>query len=197
LRDPEYASFTRVVFDTAPTGHTLRLLTAPEFIDKTIGKVVRLRAKLTGAGSAIKGVLGMKTEKDAAVEKLELLQARMEEARALFRNEKTTEFVIVTIPTVMAVSESGRLAKALVKEGVPLHTLAINQVMDAKAGQKFLAARRADQQRALQRVRQDPALQRLQVTEAPLVDLEVRGVPALQYFGQIAWPASPQEGEGE
>lgn len=52
----------------------------------------------------------------------------MEEARALFRNEKTTEFVIVTIPTVMAVSESGRLAKALVKEGVPLHTLAINQV---------------------------------------------------------------------
>ena len=27
----------------------------------------------------------------------------------------------------------------------------------------------------------------LQVTEAPLVDLEVRGVPALQYFGSQVW----------
>ena len=27
----------------------------------------------------------------------------------------------------------------------------------------------------------------LQLTEAPLVDLEVRGVPALQYFGSQAW----------
>ena len=35
----------------------------------------------------------------------------MEEARGLFRNKDTTEFVIVTIPTVMAVAESGRLAK--------------------------------------------------------------------------------------
>jgi hypothetical protein len=35
----------------------------------------------------------------------------MEEARQLFRNRDTTEFVIVTIPTVMAVAESGRLAK--------------------------------------------------------------------------------------
>lgn len=39
------------------------------------------------------------------------MQERMEEARALFRNKETTEFVIVTIPTAMAAAESGRLAK--------------------------------------------------------------------------------------
>lgn len=37
-------------------------------------QVVRLRAKLTGAGSAIKGAFGMKPEKDPAVVKLEALQ---------------------------------------------------------------------------------------------------------------------------
>ena len=51
----------------------------------------------------------------------------MDEAKALFRNEKTTEFVIVTIPTIMAASESARLAKALRVEGVPVKTLVINQ----------------------------------------------------------------------
>lgn len=55
-------------------------------------------------------------------------QGRMEEARNLFRNKETTEFVIVTIPTAMAAAESGRLAKALLKEGVPVKSLAINQV---------------------------------------------------------------------
>ncbi len=38
LKAPEYAKFSRIIFDTAPTGHTLRLLTLPDFIDATIGK---------------------------------------------------------------------------------------------------------------------------------------------------------------
>ncbi len=53
----------------------------------------------------------------------------MEDARALFRNPETTEFVIVTIPTVMAVAESGRLAKALRSESVPVKSILINQVL--------------------------------------------------------------------
>lgn len=56
------------------------------------------------------------------------MQARMEEARALFRNPETTEFVIVTIPTVMAAAESARLAKALCTEQVPVKSILINQV---------------------------------------------------------------------
>ncbi len=52
----------------------------------------------------------------------------MVEARDLFRNPLQTEFVIVTIPTIMAAAESCRLAAALRQEGVPLHSVVINQV---------------------------------------------------------------------
>ena len=36
-KSPEYAHFTRIIFDTAPTGHTLRLLTLPDFLDASLG----------------------------------------------------------------------------------------------------------------------------------------------------------------
>jgi hypothetical protein len=39
-------------------------------------QVVRLRAKLTDAAGAVKGMFGIKSEKDPAVAKLEALQVR-------------------------------------------------------------------------------------------------------------------------
>jgi arsenite/tail-anchored protein-transporting ATPase len=57
------------------------------------------------------------------------MQGSMEEARQLFRNQETTEFIIVTIPTVMAMSESDRLAASLSKEGVPVRRIVVNQMV--------------------------------------------------------------------
>ena len=161
----------------------------------------------------------------------------------LFRNPESTQFVIVTIPTVMAVAESARLAKALKAESVPVKTLVVNQVCQIKvfvpmqllhcqhamcpwlfaysvqvvqqaAAQNFLDQRRKDQSKALQLLHDSPSLRcvlvvtsslsawqitalhsdlrkamcrELELTKGPLVDLEVRGVPALQYFGRQIW----------
>ncbi|KAG1670431.1 hypothetical protein FOA52_010167 [Chlamydomonas sp. UWO 241] len=188
LKDPKYTHFKRIIFDTAPTGHTLRLLTLPDFLDVSLGKIVRLREKLTNATGAVKSFFtGKAPERDPAVVKLEELKERMAEARDLFRNEETTEFVIVTIPTVMAMSESIRLAAALHKEGVPIKSIVVNQVVQQSATEKFLTNRRADQQRALAHLREDAGLAELQLITGPLFDLEVRGVPALQYFASVVW----------
>lgn len=188
LKNPEFSHFKRIIFDTAPTGHTLRLLTLPDFLDASIGKLVRLRQKLTDATGAVTSFFtGKAAEKDPAVVKLEELKERMADARDLFRNQQTTEFVIVTIPTIMAASESCRLAAALRKEEVPVKTIVVNQVVQESATEKYLSSRRADQQRALEHLKEDPGLRELELIEGPLFDLEVRGVPALQYFASVVW----------
>lgn len=188
LRDPQYQRFTRIVFDTAPTGHTLRLLALPDFLDTSIGKLLRVRQKIAAVTDTVKGVFtGGGSKGDSASQKLDKFKDDMKEARDLFRDQERTQFVIVTIPTVMAASESVRLAKALRAESVPVKTMVVNQVLSPSMTEAFLETRRKDQQRALQRLRDDPELGKLQVTEAPLFDLEVRGVPALQYFGQRVW----------
>ena len=73
MRGEEYARFSRIVFDTAPTGHTLRLLTVPDFVEAALGKLIRLRKKLTAAGDAVRGIFGVSNQ-DVAIQKLEALR---------------------------------------------------------------------------------------------------------------------------
>lgn len=188
LESQEYSMFTRIVFDTAPTGHTLRLLSLPDFLDASIGKILKLRQKIASATSAIKSVFGQEETRQDASDKLERLRERMVKVRELFRDTDSTEFVIVTIPTVMAVSESSRLSESLKKENVPVKRLIVNQILPPSASDcKFCAMKRKDQMRALEMIQSDSELSGLMLIEAPLVDVEIRGVPALRFMGDIIW----------
>ncbi|KAL5569364.1 hypothetical protein UlMin_025939 [Ulmus minor] len=188
LDAPEYSMFTRIIFDTAPTGHTLRLLSLPDFLDASIGKILKLKQKISSATSAIKSVFGQGEQQPDATDKLERLRERMVKVRELFRDTDSTEFVIVTIPTVMAISESSRLHASLKKENVPVKRLIVNQILPPSASDcKFCAMKRKDQSRALDLIQSDPELSNLTVIQSPLVDVEIRGVPALRFMGDIVW----------
>eukprot|EP00262_Sarcandra_glabra_P013830 TRINITY_DN3908_c0_g1_i1.p1 TRINITY_DN3908_c0_g1~~TRINITY_DN3908_c0_g1_i1.p1 ORF type:complete len:415 (+),score=80.24 TRINITY_DN3908_c0_g1_i1:112-1356(+) len=184
----EFNMFSRIVFDTAPTGHTLRLLSLPDFLDASIGKILKLKKKIASATSAIKNVFGQEGKKEDASDKLEQLRERMVKVRELFRDTDSTEFVIVTIPTIMAVSESSRLHASLKKENVPVRRLIVNQILPPSASDcKFCAMKRKDQMRALDMIQNDPELSDLKLIRAPLVDVEIRGVPALKFMGEMVW----------
>ncbi|XP_010939486.1 ATPase GET3B isoform X1 [Elaeis guineensis] len=184
----EYNMFSRIVFDTAPTGHTLRLLSLPDFLDASIGKIMKLRQKLASATSALKSVFGQEGPRQDASDKLEQLRKRMIKVRELFRDTQSTEFIIVTIPTVMAISESSRLCTSLRKEHVPVKRLIVNQILPPPASDcKFCAMKRKDQMHALEMIQNDPELKGLKQIQAPLVDVEIRGVPALRFMGEMIW----------
>ncbi|KAL1361553.1 hypothetical protein HN51_009913 [Arachis hypogaea] len=183
LESQEYNMFSRIVFDTAPTGHTLRLLSLPDFMDGSVGKLMKLKKKM---GSAFKSLLGKEPQNDGP-DKLEKLKERVEKIRDLFQDSDTTEFIIVTIPTVMAISESSRLHASLKKEKISVKRLIVNQVLPPTSDCKFCSMRRKDQMRAIEMIHNDSELGGLRLCQAPLVDMEVRGVPALKYMGDKLW----------
>ncbi|XP_057456110.1 ATPase GET3B-like [Lotus japonicus] len=184
LESPEYNMFNRIVFDTAPTGHTLRLLSLPDFLDGSIGKVMKLKRKL---GSTFKSLLGKEEPQNDKSDELGKLKERVAKIRDLFHDPDTTEFIIVTIPTVMAISESSRLHASLKKEKVPVKRLVINQVLPHASDCKFCSMKRKDQMRAIETIHNDSELSGLRLCEAPLVDMEIRGVPALKFMGDMLW----------
>ncbi|KAI3450596.1 hypothetical protein Pfo_007261 [Paulownia fortunei] len=184
----QYSRFRRIVFDTAPTGHTLRLLSLPDFLDASIGKMMKLKKKIASATAALKSAFGKGEPQQDGSDKLEQLRERMAKVRDLFRDLETTEFVIVTIPTVMALSESSRLCASLRKEKVPVQRLIVNQLLPPLASDcKFCSMKRKDQMRALDMIQKDSELAKLKQIQSPLVDVEIRGVPALKFMGDMVW----------
>lgn len=187
VQDERYARFSRIVFDTAPTGHTLRFLAVPAFVDASLGKIIRLRQKLAGASSAIRGLFGQGDGQDEAVAKLQQLQSNIRMVRDLFRDKDSTEFIIATIPTVLGVNESARLARALREEEVPCKRIVVNQVISEAMGEAWVKMKLRDQKHALAMLDAEPTLRTLRHSKAPFLDLEVRGVPGLEYFGRQVW----------
>ncbi|XP_075491639.1 ATPase GET3B-like isoform X1 [Primulina tabacum] len=188
VESPEYCRFSRIVFDTAPTGHTLRLLSLPDFFDASVGKMMRLKKKLASATTALKYVLGKGEPQQDATDKLEQLRERMAKVRDLFRNSENTEFVIVMIPTVMALRESSRLCASLLKEKVPVRRLVVNQLLPQSASDcKFCAMKTKDQNRVLDMIPKDPELAKLALIRSHLMDVEIRGIPALKFMGDMVW----------
>ena len=106
----EKGDFSHVVVDTAPTGHTLRLLSLPTFLGGLLTKVVKLRGKLDVVMRMMPGGNGGATNSalDSGIEALTDFQARMERLRAVLEDPVLTQFIVVTIPTKLSYLESSR-----------------------------------------------------------------------------------------
>ncbi|KAL7550781.1 hypothetical protein ACHAWF_013993 [Thalassiosira exigua] len=136
--DPAFArEYDVIVVDTAPTGHTLRMLRLPQFLDGFLKALLTLRGKLKGLIGALKMFLpqrdgaeaGAANEMDVddALEALESFQRQAARLRERLRDPDRTKFVVVSIPTVLSVRESARLLGELDEQGIRASDVVVNQ----------------------------------------------------------------------
>ena len=192
LDDPR---FDRVVVDTAPTGHTLRLLELPEVMDSMLGRIAKVRQQFSGMMEGVKGMVGMGGD-DAGGPDLDELRERIERLRAVLRDPEKTDFRVVLIPEEMSVVETERLVDRLDGYGIPVQTLVVNRVMEdlaestaATIDDRWVVSPNLEQCEFCQRrwqVQQD-AIRRAtdlfrgrDVKRVPLLAEEVRGEGALR-----------------
>ena len=121
--------FDRVIVDTAPTGHTLRLLELPELLDSMVGRLMQLRQRFSGMMEGVKGMFGM-GDGDTANPDLDELRERIERLRATLRDSSRTDFRVVTTPEEMSVVEAKRLVEQVEEFDIPVETIVVNRVME-------------------------------------------------------------------
>lgn len=192
LDDPR---FERVVVDTAPTGHTLRLLELPEMLDSMIGKLITMRERMSGMMEGLGGMFGDDDQdQEEGIDNLREFSQRIERLRTLLRDPARTDFRVVMVPEELSVLESERLLNRLASFDIPVGTVVVNRVMqDATevadvdpdwfvapnhADCEFCARRWDVQQRAL--ARSQDIFRGHDVRRVPLFAEEVRGEKLLQ-----------------
>ncbi len=183
IQNPEYDI---VVFDTAPTGHTLKLLQLPELTQSWLYRLIKMRRRLGGMISGVKALFGGDAPNEQeAFDKLEELRSQVEIARVHLANAKETEFVAVTIPTIMAIWETERLIRALFEVAFPISQIFINQIQPQHPDCTYCSARYASQQEGLQKI-QD-LYSEFDLLEIPMFEHEIRGIKRLRELGRLLY----------
>lgn len=177
------ADYDLVVFDTAPSGHTARLMALPETMSAWTEGLLRRRDradKFSGALSGL-GVRDSKAERDSEIRRTLLRRReRFERLRSVLTDPETTSFLLVLAAERLPVLETVELAGTLRKLGVPVGGLVVNKRSPDGAG-GLLAARRAHEDEWLAVL--DAELGDLPRVECELLPGEVTGAAGLEQFG--------------
>jgi arsenite-transporting ATPase len=117
-----------VILDTAPTGHTLRLLELPDFLDNLLAVFATFQAKHREIAQALTGTY----RPDEADAFLAQLQRELEGGKARLTNPESTSAWLVMIPEQLSVAETRRFCQQLQNRRVPIGGLLVNQVLLAR-----------------------------------------------------------------
>lgn len=167
--------FDLIIFDTAPTGHTLRLIRMPELMEAWIRALSRSRRAMLGVEQDDKQdpIMITLTER---LERLRLLRARLVSGR-------TTGFVLVLIPERLPIEETSRAIEQLDDAGVKVGALVLNRVLPEATTDAFLAARRRQERVYLEEI--DRRFASHPLVRVPQFESDVYGMAALERLSTL------------
>ncbi|MDO9515563.1 MAG: ArsA family ATPase [Syntrophales bacterium] len=175
-----------LVVDTAPTGHTVRMLNLPEQMQKWIEVMDMMQHKHRYMATHFTGRKYIKDECDLF---LDNLSSDIDRVKKLLSNSQTTRFVPVTIPEPMSIYETERMLISLEKINIPVKDIIVNRVMESD-GCEFCRLKKEDQKTPLAEI--EDKFSRYNLIKVPLFPLEIRGVDGLKgladYFSGKSWP---------
>ena len=171
IRDETYDV---LIVDTAPTGHTVRMLTLPGEMKKWIEVMDLMQHKHRYMSTHFSGKKYIKDECDIFLEKL---SSDIDRVEKLLSNRQTTRFVPVTIPEPMSIYETKRLLGSLENLAVPVKDIIVNRVMES-AGCEFCRLKKEDQKEPLAEI--EDKFSQYNLIKAPLFPVEIRGVDGLK-----------------
>jgi arsenite-transporting ATPase len=167
--------FDLVIFDTAPTGHTLRLIRMPELMEAWIRALSKSRQAMLGV------------EQDDATDPVMMtLSGRLEhlrEFRARLLSPRICSFVLVLVAERLPIEETARAIEQLREAGVTIGGLIVNRILPETSPDPFLRARHDQEMVYLDEIERRFATHaRVRVPQLPS---DVHGVATLEHLATI------------
>ena len=178
-REGKYA---HIVVDTAPSGHTSRLLRLPEVF-------ARMVKALDLMGDKHRYIMAHFARRKPLADEVDVflrdLSQRIESVRNVLHDEEQTSFTLVTIPEAMSVRETERYLDVLREQNVPVRDLIVNRVEQEHDDCEYCRARVRSQRPWLKQIKS--SFRELQHHHIPLLAHDVRGIDDLRKIGRLIW----------
>ncbi|KAL8806088.1 MAG: hypothetical protein Q9223_002378 [Gallowayella weberi] len=197
LKQVKSLSYELIIFDTAPTGHTLRFLQFPTVMEKALAKLSQLSTQF---GPMLNSVIGARgglpggQQLDEILAKMESLRETIGEVNTQFKNADMTTFVCVCIPEFLSLYETERMIQELTSYEIDTHAIVVNQLLFPKKSNdcEQCNARRKMQKKYLEQI--EELYDEFNVVKMPLLVEEVRGKEKLESFSEmLVHPYQPPE----
>ena len=152
-----------IVFDTAPTGHTLRLLELP----MDWSKQIQMKA-------------GINTD---ISEEDKLQKERFDKVIAMMKDKNKTTFAFVMYPEKTPIIEAYRASKELQSAGIETQMVVANLIIpEDEATTPFFKNRRSMQEKYLMEIKN--TFNRSKILKVPMYNREVKGLKMLREIGE-------------
>lgn len=170
-----------LVFDTAPTGHTLRLLQMPELMSGWIHALAARRREAVEMDRLAQGMPAEAGSADPVLESLVRRATRLSALRSRLTDRRTAAFVLVLVPERLAIDETGRAIRALEASTMHVGGLVVNRVLPPDLTGDFYQARKAQE-----RVYLDEIERRFAAFHPAMVPLFARDICGVDQLGEVA-----------
>lgn len=177
-------AFDTVIFDTAPTGHTLRFLQLPTTLSKLLEKFGEITSRL---GPMLNSLTGAGNDMDISG-KLNELKENVEKIRQQFTDPDLTTFVCVCISEFLSLYETERLIQELISYDMDVNSIIVNQLLFAEYDNQEKDCKRCQsrwkmQKKYLEQI--DELYDDFHIVKMPLCAGEIRGLNNLVKFSQF------------
>jgi arsenite-transporting ATPase len=166
--DSARSGYDLLVFDTAPTGHTMQLLRMPEAMTTWIQALVKHRKAMLEIDHQSGEQRDAAVSADPVLSALERRHRRLVDLRSYVTDRGRTSFVLVTIPERLAIDETARAADTLRETALDIGGLVVNRILPDGLSGSFYDARKAQEQEYLDEIaRRFARLDRVHVRQLP------------------------------
>ncbi|WP_147805012.1 ArsA family ATPase [Alkalicoccus halolimnae] len=174
----EGENFDKLIFDTAPTGHTIRLLSLPELMGVWIEGLLKKRKKTNENYSQL--LNDGEPIEDPIYDVLKERQERFSKARDIMLNGKETGFIFVLNPERLPIMETKKALTLLDKYHLHVKTIIVNKVLPETADGEFLNQRRRHEKKHLQTIKD--SFQSQELIFVPLFPHDITNMDQLEEF---------------
>lgn len=136
----ERTNYDKLIFDTAPTGHTIRLLSLPELMGVWINGLLEKRKSTNENYSRL--INDGEPVEDPIYDVLRIRRARFADAREVLLDAEQTGFIFVLNPERLPILETKKALELLDSYGLRVTTLIINKVLPKEADGEFIMERK-------------------------------------------------------